>query len=74
VKTVPDVRFAGVVTGFQHGRGFGFLKTPGRARDVFFHYSDVLPPGDLHDGDNVVYEVEEGTDGRLRGVRVRRVE
>ena len=69
--TVADVRLTGVVAAFKNGRGFGFVRTPGRP-DLFFHYSDCEPSGDLAVGTTVAYEVDdEGRDGRPRAVRVR---
>ena len=56
-------------------RGFGFIKT-GEGTEIFFHRSDLqnVTFDNLRQGQEVEFEVGQGTDGRSRAVGVKLVE
>lgn len=64
----------GTVKFFNEKKGFGFISSPGQAKDVFVHFSGIDMPGFkvLAEGDNVVFEVEQGDKGP-QAVGVRKV-
>lgn len=62
----------GTVKWFNNAKGFGFIEhTSGR--DVFVHYSAIETEGfrTLKDGEEVLYEIQEGPKG-LHALRVQR--
>ena len=54
-------------------KGFGFIKPEEGDKDVFFHARSVVDVmyDDLHEGDAVTFEVEEGPKG-LSAIEVRK--
>ena len=54
----------GRVKWFNEKKGFGFLEQPGGA-DVFVHFSAIKADGfrTLNEGQEVIFEVEEGAKG-----------
>ena len=76
VRPAPG-RKRGVVKRFDHFKGFGFIAPEGGGVDVFFHHSNILSyakTGRLtaEEGEVVWFETEPGSDGRPKGVRVKR--
>ncbi len=55
----------GTIKKIVSDRGFGFI-AGGDGSDVFFHHSSVADEGfdNLHEGQSVEYEVDEGDGGR----------
>ncbi len=55
-------------------RGFGFIAQEGEEKDLFFHASELqdVEFTDLHEGDELTFEVAEGPKG-LNAVNVHRV-
>lgn len=61
----------GEISSWNDDRGFGFVRSEGRA-DVFVHVSAFGAGAERpHVGDVVVYELGRGRDGRPRALRVR---
>ena len=58
----------GTVKFFNDSKGFGFITPEEGGKDVFVHANGVLD--ELHEGDNVSYDVEEGPKG-LNAVNVK---
>ena len=57
----------GRVKWYRVEKGYGLIQPDDGGKDVFVHISAVEKAGIvLTDGDKVVYETEEGRDGRLR--------
>jgi len=58
----------GKVKWFSQEKGYGFVKPESSGEDVFVHHSVVEKAGItlLVTDDKVVYETEEGRDGRVR--------
>jgi CspA family cold shock protein len=57
----------GVIKKLVSDRGFGFIAADGQ--DVFFHHSTVADGqfDDLHEGQTVEYEIEDGESVRRAG-------
>jgi len=55
-------------------RGFGFIARVGEEKDLFFHSNELqnVRFDDLHEGDNVTFEIAEGQKG-LNAVNINRV-
>lgn len=49
----------------KRDEGYGFIKPENGDKDVFFHASSLVETAfdDLHEGDIVTFEVEEGPKG-----------
>ena len=58
----------GTVKFFNEAKGFGFITPSNGGADIFVHVSALS--GELHDKDNVTYEVENGKKG-LNAVNVK---
>ena len=58
----------GTVKFFNSAKGFGFITPDDGAKDVFVHQSALT--SDIHEGDKVTYDVEEGQKG-LNAVNVK---
>lgn len=56
----------GTVKFFNATKGFGFIETEQRGKDVFVHVSAVERAGltGLYDAQKVTFDVETGRDGR----------
>jgi cold shock protein len=59
----------GTVKFFNQTKGFGFIKVDGSDREIFVHVSGIKE--EIHQNDQVVFEVQEGRKG-LNAVNVRR--
>ena len=57
----------GTVKFFNESKGFGFITPEDGGKDVFVHVSALT--GEIAEGDNVSYDVEEGQRG-LNAVNV----
>lgn len=46
-------------------KGFGFISSEGQEKDLFFHSNSLVGVqySDLHEGDEVTYEVEQSEKG-----------
>jgi cold shock protein len=57
----------GTVKWFNPTKGFGFIQPDDGGKDVFVHASALERAGirSLDDGQKVVYDVQDGRDGRL---------
>lgn len=55
-------------------KGFGFISREGEEKDLFFHSNELqgVSYNDLHEGDEVEFEVAEGPKG-LNAVNVKQV-
>ena len=53
----------GTVKWYNAEKGYGFIAPDGGAPDVFVHFSKLLSPGPLEDGQRVQFEVVEGPKG-----------
>ena len=58
----------GTVKFFNDSKGFGFITPEEGGKDVFVHANGILY--EIHEGDNVSYDVEEGPKG-LNAVNVK---
>jgi cold shock protein len=47
-------------------KGFGFIKSEGQERDLFFHSNSVVGTtfDELNEGDNVTFEAEDSPKGK----------
>jgi len=59
----------GTVKFYNESKGFGFITPSNGGQDIFVHAS-ALQGGELHDKDNVSYDVENGKKG-LNAVNVK---
>ncbi len=57
-------------------RGFGFIETVEEGKDLFFHRSDLegVEFSSLREGQEVEFEKNQGSDGRLNAVKVKLAE
>lgn len=64
-------QYKGTVKWFNNAKGFGFLGTD-EGPDVFVHYSSIQADGyrGLKEGDEVEFDVVNGTTGRPQADRV----
>lgn len=55
-------------------KGFGFISREGEEKDLFFHSNNLVDVqyNELHEGDTVTFEVEQGPKGP-NAVNVQRV-
>jgi cold shock protein len=55
----------GTVKWFNNEKGFGFIEVEGGGKDVFCHFSAISGDGykSLNEGDQVEFDVEQGTKG-----------
>ncbi|MGW7200941.1 cold-shock protein [Streptomyces chryseus] len=55
----------GTVKWFNADKGFGFIQQDGGGPDVFVHFSAIQSQGfkELHEGDNVEFQVTQGPKG-----------
>jgi CspA family cold shock protein len=50
----------GTIKRIMYNRNFGFIQTDEEDKDVFFHISGVVGEfGDLREGDNVEFDLED---------------
>ena len=63
----------GTVKWFNSSKGYGFIERP-EGEDVFVHFNAIVGEGykELHDGDQVEFDVEEGPKG-LQAANVRKI-
>lgn len=67
------MRTHGTLTRWNDDRGFGFVSPAGLGTEVFVHVSAFPKDGVRpHVGELVSFEIETGTDGRTRAVRLMR--
>lgn len=59
---------------FDNAKGFGFIENDDGGQDIFVHYRQIEGEGykTLKEGQNVVFEIQEGPKGPL-AVNVRTV-
>ncbi len=64
IRGLPMAHFKGTVKWFNNAKGFGFLGRDS-GPDVFVHYSSIQNDGykTLKEGDEVEYDVIQGTQG-----------
>ena len=55
----------GTVKWFNSTKGFGFITNEADGKDVFVHFTGIAGTGykTLEDGQNVTFDMEEGTRG-----------
>ena len=55
----------GIVKWFNKDKGYGFITPNDGSKDVFVHYSAIQAGGfkELHEGQQVSYDVEQGPKG-----------
>lgn len=58
-----DLIRQGMVTFFDKGKGFGFIKDIDLNQDIFVHVNGLQEP--IKEGDKVMYEVEKGPKGLI---------
>jgi len=63
----------GTVKWFNAVKGFGFIQPEDGTADVFVHISAVERAGiaDLHEGQKLSYELEQGRNGKTAAVNLR---
>jgi cold shock CspA family protein len=61
VETEEDAQRTGVVTFFNDGKGFGFIKDSVTSESVFVHVNQLSAP--IKENDKVTFEVEKGPRG-----------
>ena len=60
----------GTVKFFNQTKGFGFIKDENEDKDYFIHKTGVI--GQIQDGDNVEFELEEDKKG-MRAVNAQKI-
>jgi len=63
-NTDPDpaeVLHSGVITFYDEGKGFGFIRDKESRQDIFFHVNNLLEP--VREGNKVSYNVVKGLKG-----------
>lgn len=63
-----DLIHTGVVSFFDDGKGFGFIKDSENKQDIFVHVKGCLEP--IKEGNKVTFEVEKGLKG-LNAINVK---
>lgn len=58
-----DLIRKGIVSFFNHSKGFGFLKDTETKEDIFVHINNTLE--DITEGNSVTFEVEKGPKGLI---------
>lgn len=53
----------GTVKWFNRGKGFGFITPDDGGKDVFVHHSAIRDGGDLAEGQQVSFAIEQGVKG-----------
>lgn len=72
VAHVTAAGLTGHVKLYHASRGYGFVVSPGAAGEVFFHRSDCrVDPETLEPGAEVVFDLAEMANGRLKAIRLR---
>lgn len=63
----------GTVKWFNSQKGFGFIEPEDGSKDVFVHISAVerAGMGNLHEGQRVSFELEQGQRGRTSAVNLK---
>ena len=64
----------GVVKWYDNEKGYGFI-SGGNGRDIFVHHTQINEKGpdkDLHEGEDVTYDVTEGAKG-LQAINVQKI-
>ena len=64
-------QYTGKIKWFNNAKGYGFIGRDS-GPDVFIHYSSIKLDGykSLNEGDEVEFDVEEGTTGRPQAANV----
>lgn len=64
---------SGTVKWFNVQKGYGFIQPDDGSKDVFVHISAVERSGigNLHEGQQVSYELERGREGKISAVALR---
>ena len=65
----------GIVKFFNTTKGFGFISPEGGGKDAFVHVTALERAGinSLNEGDKVLYDLENGRDGKASAVNVKLV-
>ncbi len=64
----------GKVKWFNPDKGYGFIEQE-NGQDIFVHFSEIQAEGfkTLNEGDEVIFEVATGQNGKLQATNVRKV-
>ena len=64
----------GTVKWFNDQKGFGFISQENGGPDVFVHFSSIVGQGfkTLTEGQEVVFDITEGQNGKLQASNVRK--
>mmetsp|Transcript_39481 Transcript_39481/g.100896 ORF Transcript_39481/g.100896 Transcript_39481/m.100896 type:complete len:171 (-) Transcript_39481:150-662(-) len=68
----PATKATGKVKWFNSQKGFGFITPDDGQEDIFVHQSTIYAQGfrSLDENEEVEYDLEQGSDGRLKAVNV----